>query len=272
MITFQELLELRTDYFKSSKIKLVRHKDSRKEYKDIIKDRAALLEYQKEQGNPVFKNTDYIISFIGQEGTKSLLFGFFKVNGVEKNSQNNKYYYDLEEVKLKELDDFIDRVVINWGSSTISWHQWYHKQNKEIVELLPKGYMGDFKGITDFVLDYQELKKLINNSDANRDWHLNLSSINGVYMILDKKTGNQYIGSAYGQGGVWQRWSDYASNGHGGNQKLIELCANKNNYESNFQFTILKSLPSNLSNREVIKIENLYKDKFGTKAFGLNQN
>ena len=102
MITLQELLELRTDYFKSSKIKLVRHKDSRKEYKDIIKDRAALLEYQKEQGNPVFKNTDYIISFIGQEGTKSLLFGFFKVNGVEKNSQNNKYYYDLIS-KFKEI-------------------------------------------------------------------------------------------------------------------------------------------------------------------------
>jgi hypothetical protein len=31
-------------------------------------------------------------------------------------------------------------------------------------------------------------------------------------------------------------------------------------------------LPSNLNSREVIKIENLYKDKFGTKAFGLNQN
>lgn len=91
-------------------------------------------------------------------------------------------------------------------------------------------------------------------------------------MILDKKTGNQYIGSAFGQGGIWQRWSDYASSGHGGNQKLIELCANKNNYESNFQFTILKSLPSNLSNREVIKIETLYKEKFGTKSFGLNQN
>ena len=120
MITLQELLELRTDYFKSSKIKLVRHKDSRKEYKDIIKNRAALLEYQKEQGNPVFKNTDYIISFIGQEGTKSLLFGFFKVNGVEKNSQNNKYYYDLEVefesdvYSQDEVSEFFDIFGINY--------------------------------------------------------------------------------------------------------------------------------------------------------------
>ena len=65
MFTLQELIELKTDFFKGKKVKLVRHKDSRTEYKDILKDREALLEYQKEQGREVFKNTDYLISFIG---------------------------------------------------------------------------------------------------------------------------------------------------------------------------------------------------------------
>ena len=53
MITLQELLELRTDYFKSSKIKLVRHKDSRKEYKDII------YKIAKTKFNRYLNYTDY---------------------------------------------------------------------------------------------------------------------------------------------------------------------------------------------------------------------
>ena len=88
--------------------------------------------------------------------------------------------------------------------------------------------------------------------------------------LHDTKTGNQYIGSAYGKGGIWQRWSDYSSNVHGGNKKLKELCNNK--YKQNFQYTILQSLASNISAKEIIKIENLYKVKFGTKSFGLNEN
>lgn len=39
MITFQELVSLKTDILNTSKVKLVRHKDSRIEYKDVIKDK-----------------------------------------------------------------------------------------------------------------------------------------------------------------------------------------------------------------------------------------
>jgi hypothetical protein len=268
MITFQELISLKTNLLNISKVKLVRHKDSRIEYKDLIKDKDELLEYQKEQKNDVFKGADYIVTFIGQESTKSLFFGIFKVNGLGK--KNGKFYYDLEEIEI--CNEFKERVIIDWGNNTRVWCQWYEKQHKEILEILPKGYLGEFKGLTNFILEFDELKKLIDNPNANRDWKNNLSAINGIYMILDKKTGNQYIGSAYGSKGIWQRWSDYAKTKHGGNKTLIELCKNSENYQKNFQYTILQSLPSNLSNREVIKIENLYKEKFGTRAHGLNEN
>lgn len=268
MFTLQELIELKTDFFKEKRVKLVRHKDSRTEYKDILKDREALLEYQKTQGRDVFKNTDYLISFIGQESTKALLFGVFKVNGVK--ITGDRFYYNLTEVNV--IDELIDRIVIDWGKSTISWYQWYDKQTKNVLEILPNGYLGEFKGLTNFVLDYDELKKLISNPDANKDWKSSLSSINGIYMILDTKSGNQYIGSAYGIGGVWQRWSEYASNIHGNNKRLKELCKKDSNYKKNFQYTILESLPSNIDKKEVIKIESLYKQKFGTRAFGLNEN
>ncbi|WP_298481454.1 GIY-YIG nuclease family protein [uncultured Maribacter sp.] len=268
MLTIQELFNLKTDILKSSKVKLVRHKDGRKEYKDVLKNRNELLEYQKEQKNDVFKGADYIVSFIGQESAKSLFFGVFKVNGVK--TKNTKLYYDIEEVNI--CDEFKDRVIIDWGNNTRAWYQWYDKQEKQILEILPKGYLGEFPGLTNFVLDFYELKRLIKNPDANRDWKNNLSSINGIYMILDKKTGNQYIGSAYGNNGIWQRWEQYANTMHGGNKKLIELCNNTNDYQKNFQYTILQSLPSNLTSKEVVKIENLYKEKFGTRAHGLNEN
>jgi hypothetical protein len=268
MLTIQELFNLKTDLLNHSKVKLVRHKDSRKEYRDVIKNRAELLEYQRIQKNDVYKGTDYIISFIGQEGTKSLFFGIFKVKG--RGTKGPKHYYDLEEVDV--CKDFHERIIIDWGNNTRAWHQWYDKQEKEIMELLPKGYIGPFPGLTNFLLDFNELKRLISNPSANKEWKANLAAVNGIYMILDRKTGRQYIGSAYGAEGIWNRWSTYAQNKHGGNKKLIELCGEEEDYEQNFQYTILQSLPSNLTGKEVVKVESLYKEKFGSRAFGLNEN
>jgi len=268
MLTIQELISLKTDLLDSSKVKLVRHKDSRLEYRDVIKDKKQLLEYQKEQEKEVFKDTDYIVSFVGQESTKSLLFGIFKVGSVTK--RKGKYYYELTQISI--YDELIDRVIIDWGNAAIKWDQWYNKNPKEVIEILPKGYLGEFPGLTNFILNFNELKKLITNPDANRDWKNHLSSVNGIYMILDTKTGNQYIGSASGKQGIWQRWTEYTNTKHGGNKKLIKLCNISPDYHKNFQYTVLQSLPSNLSNKEVNKIEKLYKEKFGTKSNGLNEN
>jgi hypothetical protein len=46
--------------------------------------------------------------------------------------------------------------------------------------------------------------------------------VKGIYLISDVKTGKRYIGSAYGDQGIWSRWCDYVASGHGGN---VELCA-----------------------------------------------
>lgn len=42
----------------------------------------------------------------------------------------------------------------------------------------------------------------------------------GVYVIHDTETGEPYVGSAYGDTGIWQRWSNYALTLHGGNVGL----------------------------------------------------
>ena len=270
MLTFKEVLSLKTDILHKYRVKYVRHKDTREEYREIIKNRSALLEYQAQQHNEVFHNCDYIASFIGLEQSRAVFIGLFKVNGVEIVEAG--YQYDLIEVTDDEIVELKERLVIDWGSSAQSWHQWIDKNPKAVTELLPKGYIGNFPGMLNFTLEFNELKYLVANSEANRDWYTHLSSAKGIYLILDKQTGAQYVGAAYGEKGIWQRWHNYALTGDGGNEGLKELCAQNREYSQNFQFSILQSLPINTSDKEVRAAESLYKQKLGSKVFGLNKN
>ena len=268
MITLQQILSSQSSLLDGKKVKLVRHKDSRAEYRHVMKDRDALLHYQREQAKDIFKDCDYIISFIGLERKHSVFIGVFKVKGTTY--KDGLYHYDLEAVP--EFNNLVDRLVIDWGSNAIAWHQWYGTQVKKVIEVLPQGYIGSFPGLLDFVLEYDELKTLINNPDANYEWRHHLSAVNGIYMILDESTGQQYIGSANGKDGIWQRWCDYAANGHGDNKELKALHKADPLHHKYFKFSVLQTLPSNISQREIVKIEALYKQKLGSRAHGLNKN
>ncbi len=100
-----------------------------------------------------------------------------------------------------------------------------------------------------------------------------LSVVKGVYLINDSSTGKLYIGSAYGEDGIWGRWRNYVlTNGHGNNRLLKELIANDAMHGNNFRFSILMLLPRTVTPDEAIKKEILFKTKLGTNSFGLNDN
>ena len=115
-------------------------------------------------------------------------------------------------------------------------------------------------------LDYSQLQQLIKYPGTNQTWVKALSSVNGIYLIQDKSSGKLYVGSAYGASGIFGRWSEYAKNGHGGNQELIGL------NPSNFKFSILEIVSPTYTADDVIAIENRWKEKLGTRQFGLNNN
>ena len=51
------------------------------------------------------------------------------------------------------------------------WHQWVRKDNdKEVVELLPKGYTRPWPGYLDFILSHDELVRICHSPEANREW------------------------------------------------------------------------------------------------------
>ena len=220
------------------------------------------------------------------DGTKAKFYGVYKVNGQRNATEKpvpqdfdskyphfvlkDDYYYELE--RMSEFEDYKNRIIIDWGKGTRSWDQWLRHGEKEVIEILPKGYVKEFPGYPDPILDYNDMVKIINNPDANREWHKMLSSVAGVYLITDMKTGKHYVGSAYGDEGILGRWKQYAKDGHGGNVLLIKLIENDIKYSIYFQFSILHIMTKTSIKDEVLKYEKIFKDKLGSRAFGLNGN
>lgn len=273
MLTINELLYSR-GLPKNAKIKFIRHADKRTPVLDSYKfDIEEFLYWQGEQSRPIFHGCEYIISFLGMDGKKSRFIGVFKVEGFIV-KENKKFQYNLIEVK--GFDDIKERVIVDWVSLPRSWHQWTaNVEEKPIIEILPSNtfHNKSFSDYLDFILDFNELKNNVKNRDGFKEWHLMLSAVKGIYLILDKSTGNKYIGSAYRENGILGRWEEYAStNGHGNNKQLKALITKDNNHARHFQFTILMTLPKTMTATEVIKREVLFKQKLGTKSFGLNSN
>jgi hypothetical protein len=182
----------------------------------------------------------------------------------------NCYRYELSPDARFDL--LRDRLVIDWGVATRSWVQTFKPQTKQVVEVLPAGYVKEFPGFLDFVLRSDELQTIVANPTANREWHRLLGSVAGVYLIVDASTGRQYVGSAYGQGGIMGRWATYAATRHGNNKQLIELLASEPLRWKNLEFSVLQTLPRTLTANEVIDYEARHKRKLGSRAHGLNSN
>src|SRR5690242_12488865 len=52
----------------------------------------------------------------------------------------------------RRFDPFRDRLVVEWGKSALSWHQWLDQKDKAILELRPPGFVKEFTGYLDFTL------------------------------------------------------------------------------------------------------------------------
>ena len=269
----------------TKKIKLVRHKDNRKEqliegesvvgnpYEWYIKDRQTFINYQAEQSEDRFKDVDYIVSFIGEEGTTARMVGVYRVLGHDeekmKRIANGRFFYRMEEVP--GFDELNERVIIDWGKSAITWHQWLHKNDKDVVAIERKGIDWVCPDYEEIMLSYEQLQRIFN--DQISVWKNKLSSSNCIYVISDSMSGNLYVGSTYNREGIWGRWKDYASTGHGGDVELVKLLEADPDYAKKyFTWAILQVLPLGIQDEKAISIETLWKNKLGRTACALNRN
>ncbi len=282
MIGLLELLARRGFSAEKRKVKLVRHKDARFDLETLFSN-GDLDRYQQFQGKPIFDGCTQIVSFIGEEGNKSRFIGVFDVGkGLSATSgkisderdllpwaSEAKYWYPTR--RRKEFADLENRVVIDWGGNARSWHQWF--SDRTVLEIRPEGRsLPPFRDYLAVHLTFRELRHLVRQPDAHRDWVAGLKAVGGIYLIVSTLTGEQYVGSATGEAGIWARWSSYAKTGHCGNTKLVELCTDKSNYPDAFMFSILEVFSRTTAKQVALKQEQFFKEKLGTHAFGLNEN
>lgn len=273
-----DLLTMR-GFDSSRPAKLVRHQWAKGDIRNLV-IHGWLDAYQSYQSRPVFDGCEYIVSFVGTEGTRARFIGVYRVLGRRDGHQvplppgcpyekwqKCPYYYDLERVP--GFEDLENRIVIEWGRGALAWHQ--RLSNKEVLELLPKGrLLPTFRDYLEFTLTHAELRYVFEHEEANREWRSRLSAVAGIYLILATTDGAQYVGSAHGASGIWGRWSAYAKDGHGGNALLKERVLSQPGYPESFTYSILQILPRTLARSEVIEWENRYKEKLGSRATGLN--
>jgi len=263
--------------------KLVRHTDrERYPVEELI--RCGWLDlYQSYQDGLKFHHAKQIVSFSGLPGSSNACFyGVYKVLGHRSGSQGEtlsscpwshewkrdyQFFYDLQPDT--RFADLRDRLIIDWGKGAINFVR--NLNDSPVLEILPSGRkLPPFGDYLEFSLTYSQLKDLFRNETAHRDWQRALSAVAGVYLILARTTGDQYVGSAAGKDGIWGRWRTYADTGHGDNDKLRELIASNSDYPEQFLYSVLHVLPKTLARIEVVKREMKYMVKLGTRTIGLN--
>jgi hypothetical protein len=250
-------------------VKVLRHMDSRLNLWEL-RSKGRFDHYQNGQAWDVFSGASYVISFIGERNRYARFVGVWRVISTHEKKRRGFLYRTKE---LPGFEDLEGRLIVDWGAGTRSWAQWLHRRgNKHIAELLPPNYVMDFPGYYNFTLTYKQLAMMVENPDSNREWQRMLSSVSGVYLLLDQRTGRQYVGSAYGTGGLWARWKSYVRSPSGGNTLLIDLLRNNPSRFKRFQFSIIRVLEPSATKRDVIGQEILVKKKLGCRTFGLNSN
>lgn len=243
-----------------------------------------VYEYTCHQKANFSKGYDYWVIFISDSGTLAKLHSVYRVCGYVPDtadqipaglpeSEANGYqgqgaFYHLEQLDL--LSDYEGKLIIDWGPSALMWHQ-KGTTEKPIVSLQPDEKKV-FSGYEDLILTFDQLKDIVENPSIYAAWHTALSAVNAIYLIVDRENGRQYVGSAYGEGGLLGRWSCYVKTHHGNNKLMKEvICSHPERYHL-FQFSILQILPKTMAPEEIIKTERCFKRKLLSIGFGMNDN
>ena len=199
----------------------------------------------------------------------SWLFG-----GVFRVLARHDDHYDVELTEIGE--SFIGRLKLGspYRERTTRVKMESHFNVFEVLEILREPYAGKvFPGYEEIDVSFQELETLVYNDRP--DWKIALEGVKGVYLVTDTKTGRRYVGSAYGEHGVWSRWRNYIDSGHGGNVELRKLTdgGDLDYYRAHFRFALLEHRLSNTPDETIRDRETYWKRILFTRGKdGLNRN
>jgi hypothetical protein len=257
---------------------LLRHQDQRAArgrtpYELWRDDTPAFDRYQSHQdtdGRPKFQRARYWASFVGTPNAETLFVGLYNASysGLleqdtpvpHRDSIDKAGTVDVYNLNHNDrLADLVGKLYVDWGAGTRAWVQRAERQNKTVTELRTTFKEPPFPGFLNFLQALSTVDKL------PKDWITTLRNARGVYLLTCPTTKEQYVGSATGHDGFWQRWQDYATTGHGGNIAL------KSRSPSDYQISILEVAGTSATNDDIISMEERWKKKLQSKAMGLNR-
>ena len=203
----------------------------------------------------------YIVSLIkiGEHG-RWLFAGVHSRHGCTYNKRWCCYHYNTKEVQ--ELDTLTGRLTIEFPrpgrQCRLIAERW--AEQLLVSEVKPRRLaVEDFPGFSNVLLPKPKLDIIV--AQEIESWESALSSVAGVYLITDTKTGRHYVGSAYGAGGIWGRWKAYSESGHGHNKNLKSILKKMGlAHSDNFQFSILETADTNANKDDVLERETHWKN------------
>lgn len=278
-----------------AQILVMRHRPSEKEFNRILPwlaaDRPDLFNAYQETQRPkvenMFRRAKYLASFMGRSAGKALFVGLYRINGWEVMTYD-AYRADQRTVDLIGLkmggtkpgeepatvhwfDLTVDesfypewkgRLVVEWPKPEIAYCRWASTNAFKILAIHEQSVLDKLMPAWDeMLLTWEQL--LIRPTR----WKEAMAQWRGIYFIHDESDGKGYVGSAYGDKNIDQRWEEYAKTGHGGNSLL------KSRHPKNFHFSILQLLSQGMKPDDVIGVERTWKNRLHTRApAGLNEN
>ncbi|MDZ7686955.1 MAG: GIY-YIG nuclease family protein [Gammaproteobacteria bacterium] len=227
-------------------------------------------EWQRWQTRKNFERS-WVISLISLPAKDTWLFsGLYRSCGCVWNDECGLYYYDLRPDD--DCEELRGRLIVNFTRSGrqayLNGQRWM--KDLHMSEILPKPLtIGEFPGFKAVNLTKSELDIIVHESAES--WRTALMNVAGVYLISDLNSGKLYVGSASGEGGIWERWQAYSETGHGGNVELRQLLLEKGaGYARHFRFSVLEIADTHASRDDVLTRESHWKDVLQTRGFGLN--
>lgn len=271
MLTFNAIL--RHEGIDPKQVQLVRHQDTRPgrttPYNLWRAGDGSLETYQQIQRNAVFAVGKLLATFVVTPAKDTLFIGLYRVEGVgavpphtidpgtQAEPEAGCHYYDIH--RDTRLSEYAGHLVIDWGQGFLAWVQHAagkDKREKAILEIRKDLREEPFPGFTQFRWNIDEI------AAVPLTWQAVLKSVKGVYLLVDRETSKQYVGSAKGEESLWGRFLDYAGSGHGGNVELRRLGRRP------YQVTVLEVVNSDTG---IERTEEAWKRKLLSREFGLNR-
>jgi hypothetical protein len=224
-----------------------------------------ILEYTRHQWSdprkfPLVPPRLWVV-FIREGGDRARLWSVVECRG-ETDNDGVRRAFDM--VPSEHMADLRNRLVIGWRSPR-AW-----RLNGPTAAAYPVLEIADaqpipFPGFDRLILDYAQLQAVM-REHRYASWRTALASVFGIYLITDTRDGRQYVGKADGGESIRQRWSIYATNGHGGNVDLRGLDP------TSFRLSLLRVFDPATPTGDINAAESHFKDALGTRKHGLNRN